>query len=316
MQVEKKDSSQPPLVSIIIPTHNRAGLVIRAVTSVLEQTSADLECIVVDDASTDGTEAAVSAIGDARLRYLKNTANAGAPASRNRGIREARGRYVALLDDDDEWLPEKLDKQLRLFDKTPDCVGLIYSGFYYVSGESGKIISTFHPAHKGAVYPDLLKGCILGSPTPLIKKECFEQAGGFDESLPGCQDWDMWLRIAKVCDFEFIAEPLARHYVHGSQISADLAAKTAARVQLFEKHYNDISAYPHLMYAHLKGLAILHCLQGESDRGRQLLLQAVRTYPSQVTGYIHLILSLLPPLHRRILVKTNVVRFDDITFYY
>ena len=316
MQVEKKDHAQPPLVSVVIPTHNRAGLVTRAVTSVLEQTFTDLECIVVDDASTDGTESAVSDIGDARLRYLKNTVNAGAPASRNRGVREARGRYVALLDDDDAWLPEKLDKQLRFFDSAPERVGLIYSGFYYVSGESGKFISTFQPAYKGAVYPDLLKGCILGSPTPLIKKACFERAGGFDESLPGCQDWDMWLRIAKVCDFDFISEPLAKHYVHGRQISADLDAKIAARSQLFEKHYEDIRKQPRLMYAHLKSLAILYFLKGESSRGRLLLLQGIRTYPAQITGYIHLLLSLLPPLHRRILLKTNVVRVDDTTFYY
>jgi glycosyltransferase involved in cell wall biosynthesis len=308
--------TQPPLVSVVIPTHNREELVTRAIASVLEQTCRDLECIVVDDASTDGTEAAVNGNGDARLRYLKNDTNKGAPASRNRGIREARGRYVALLDDDDEWLPEKLEKQLRLFDSALGRVGLIYSGFYYVSGKSGENISTFQPIHKGSVYPELLKGCILGSPTPLIKKECFEQAGGFDESLPGCQDWDMWLRIAKVCDFDFISEPLARHYVHGMQISANLAAKIKARTLLLQKHYGDIRKEPGILYTQLKGLAILYFLNGESRRGRRLLSQAVRNYPAQVTGYIHLLLSFVPQLHRRILLKTNVVRIDDITFYY
>ncbi len=308
--------AQPPLVSVVIPTHNRAPLVIRAIASVLGQTFADLECIVVDDGSTDNTGEVVRGIADGRLLYLKNEVAAGAPASRNRGLRQAQGRYIALLDDDDEWLPEKLEKQLRLFDSAPERVGLVHSGFYHVSAASNAIVLTYEPVHRGAVYAELLKGCILGSPTPLIKRECFKQAGGFDESLPGCQDWDMWLRIARICEFDFIPEPLAKHYIHGMQISASLDAKIDARSRLLSKHAADIGKYPRIHYAHLKALAILYFLKGESSRGRRFLLEAVRTCPAQVTGYIHLLLSIMPPLHRRILLKTNVVRVGDITFYY
>ena len=308
-------SKAQPLVSIVIPTHNRSHLVTRAIASVLGQTWQDLECLVVDDGSTDATQAVVQEIGDARLRYLKNETNVGAPASRNRGLQKARGRYVALLDDDDEWLPEKLEKQLLLFDAAPERVGLVYSGFHYVSGETGRIVSTYRPVHRGAVYPELLKDCILGSPTPLAKRECFTKAGGFDESLPSCQDWDMWLRIAKVCDFEFISEPLARHYVHGQQISANLDTKIDARTRILRKHATDIGRYPRIHYAHLKRLAILYFLKGENSRARRLLLQGVRTYPLQVTGYLHLLLSIVPPVHRRVLLRTNVVTVGDIIFY-
>ncbi len=175
--------------------------------------------------------------------------------------------------------------------------------------------STFQPVYKGAVYPELLKDCILGSPTPLAKRECFTKAGGFDESLPSCQDWDMWLRIAKVCDFEFISEPLARHYVHGRQITTDLDAKIDARTRILRKHATDIGRYPRVHYAHLKRLAILYFLKGENSRGQRLLLQGVRTCPLQVTGYLHLLLSIVPPVHRRVLLRTNVVTVGDIIFY-
>ncbi len=106
-----------PTVSVIIPTYNRANLVSRAIKSVLNQTYQDFEIIVVDDCSEDNTEEIVKSFNDSRIRYIKHKKNKGGSAARNTGIKRARGKYIAFLDDDDEWLPSKLEKQIMLFEK-------------------------------------------------------------------------------------------------------------------------------------------------------------------------------------------------------
>ena len=116
-----------PKVSVVIPTHNRAGFLQAAIQSVLNQTFQDFEIIVVDDASEDQTTEIVRSFSDPRIRYMRHESNKGQGASRNDGIRQASGEYIALLDDDDEWLPEKLAKQVALLDSSPSQVGMIYT---------------------------------------------------------------------------------------------------------------------------------------------------------------------------------------------
>jgi glycosyltransferase involved in cell wall biosynthesis len=309
-------TAEQPLVSVVIPTCNRARMVVRAIASVLDQTYSNIECIVVDDASTDATGEAVARLADPRLRYLRNEINAGAPASRNRGIRQAAGQYVALLDDDDTWLPGKIEKQIAVFGQAPEKVGLVYTGFYFVAARSEQTVATVLPAKRGDVYDQMLESCILGSPTPLIKKECFEQAGLFDETLPSCQDWDMWLRIAKKYEFDFVPEALARHYVHGSQVSTSLASKIASRTTILNKHEHDIKKTSRIYSAHLRRLAILHWLAGNRGRARRLIAEALVARPLQLSGYVHAVLSCVPGVHLKILKKYFITTIDDITFYY
>ena len=120
-----------PLVSVIIPTHNRADLVPLAIQSVLQQTYTNLECIVVDDASTDNTEETVRTIIDERIIYLRHENNKHASAARNTGIKYARGEFIAFLDDDDEWLPTKLEKQVPFLLNLHEKVGMIYCWMDY-----------------------------------------------------------------------------------------------------------------------------------------------------------------------------------------
>ena len=306
-----------PKVSVIIPTYNRAHLVGRAIQSVLNQTYQDFEIIVVDDGSTDNTEEIVKSFNDERIRYIRHEKNKGAPAARNTGIKLAKGKYIGLLDDDDEWLPEKLEKQMSKFQNSSEKVGVIYSGFFYVSEKSGKIVSEIIPLLRGEVYANLLKGCILGSPTPLIKKRCFQKAGFFDETLPSCQDWDMWIRLSKYCDFDFVPDILAKHHVHGGQISVDLNAKIVAREKLIEKYWVDLSKNSQAFSVILKRLGILYSLAGNQGKGRKYFLKSIKQSPLQKGSYIHFLLSLLPPrIHRNLLKKYSIVNIDEVTFYY
>jgi glycosyltransferase involved in cell wall biosynthesis len=160
-------------------------LVVRAIKSVLEQSFTDFELIVVDDASMDETQQLLAEIKDTRIKIIRHEKNKGAPAARNTGIKASIGEYIGFLDDDDEWLPEKLEKQLKLFKTSGNEVGLIYGGFYFVSEKNNRILSEVMPEKKGSLFSVVLRRNILGSPTPLIKRYCFDKAGLFDETF--CQ---------------------------------------------------------------------------------------------------------------------------------
>ncbi|MFH0897585.1 MAG: glycosyltransferase, partial [Candidatus Bathyarchaeota archaeon] len=213
-----------PTVSVVIPTYNRAHLIGRTIQSVLAQTYQDFEIILVDDCSTDNTEEVVQSFTDERLRYIRlkeNSGTAGVP--RNRGIEESRGKYIAFLDSDDEWLPEKLEKQIDKFKSVSADVGLVYCGYACVSGKTGETLIECMPNGRGDVFKSAIEATLtVGSPAPLIRQDCFQKAGLFDTELLGSEDWDMWIRLAKDYKFDFVPEILAKYYVYGEQKSANL----------------------------------------------------------------------------------------------
>lgn len=124
--------NEKPTVSVILPTYNRAHLVGRAIQSVLDQMYQDFEIIVVDDGSGDNTEEIINGFTDTRIRYVKHQKNKGGSAARNTGIKLAKGKYIAFQDSDDEWLPDKLEKQMKAFKKASDEVGVVYTGFHRI----------------------------------------------------------------------------------------------------------------------------------------------------------------------------------------
>jgi len=207
----------PPKVSVIIPTYNRPDLLFRAIESVLDQTYASLECIVVDDGSPADSSSVVEKFGDDRLRYFEHETNQGASAARNTGIQHARGEYIAFLDDDDEWLPTKLDKQVEFFFKQSDDIGLIYTWMNYRK-QSGELIRAYTPIHSGYIFPHVLDGQRIGScSTLMMRTEVARQVDGFDENLPRGNDGDFIRRVSRVYKVDFVPEILVNYYVeHGS----------------------------------------------------------------------------------------------------
>lgn len=228
-------------VSVIIPAYNRAHLLDRAIKSVLNQTFQDFELIIVDDASTDSTELVVMSFGDKRIIYILHEIRKGASASRNTGIKASRGMYIAFLDSDDEWLPQKLEKQIKVFENGSDKLGLVYVGY----SDENKPDEPIIPQYRGKILHYLLINNYVGSTTnPLIRKNCFDKAGYFDEDLPAANDWDIWIRISQHYDFEFIPEILASYHPQPDSISKNIEFIEKSRIIIFRKYNHLFNALP------------------------------------------------------------------------
>ena len=204
------------LVSVIIPTHNRSFLLKRAIQSVLDQTYPKFECIVVDDASKDQTPDVISSFEDDRIKYFLHEKNKGASAARNTGIRNSAGKFIAFLDDDDEWLDTKLEKQVTVLEKLPSKYGMVYCWMdYYDSKE--KIIFEHHPTLQGYVFTQVLDAQRLGGcPTLLVRQNVIDEVGGFDESLLRGNDGDFIRRVCRKYEVDFVPEVLVKvHTAYG-----------------------------------------------------------------------------------------------------
>jgi Glycosyltransferases involved in cell wall biogenesis len=226
-----------PKVSVIIPTYNRAEFLSSAIASVLNQTFQDFEIIVVDDASTDNTHQVVSSFDNYRIKYIRHETNRNGSVARNTGIMMSSGEYIAFLDDDDEWLPEKLKIQVSLLENSSPKVGGVYTGSLEIDRATGKVLEQVVPSKRGDIYNDLLiENCIGTASTPILRKECFEKVGLFDESLPSSQDLDMWIRISEEFHFEYIKEPLVKYYVHKNKVNNNLEAVINGKEMIIKKY--------------------------------------------------------------------------------
>lgn len=233
-----------PTVSVIIPVYNRAHLLKRTLGSVLAQTFTDFEVLVVDDCSLDSPEPVIAAYGDSRLRYLRQSKNKGVAAARNRGLREARAPYVAFLDDDDEWLPEKLALQVDLFHRSSEDVGLVYTGVETLSDDDNRWIHT--PSARGNLYRELLvRNQLHGGSSAMIRRNIITTVGFFDETLSAIEDYDYWLRISRYYKIDCIDSPLVRYHdlrsattERGTEArrSLNTQANLEAREQVYLKH--------------------------------------------------------------------------------
>jgi glycosyltransferase involved in cell wall biosynthesis len=267
-----------PTVSVILPTYNRAKLIDRAIKSILGQTYQDFELIIVDDGSNDNTKDFVNAFDDRRIRYVRHEENKGANAARNTGIAMARGGYVAFQDSDDEWLPEKLEKQMQIFKNTS--VGVVYTGFWRIKGnEKIYIPSPTIEQKEGNIHHRLLHGNFVTTQAAVIKRECFNKAGLFDESLPRLQDWELFIRISKHYLFKCVDEPLVISYFTSKSISANQEALISAHLYILEKHYDDLKMDNKLLAYHHFNIGNLLYLSGDFDRGKTFLRKALRTDP-------------------------------------
>ena len=214
-------------VSVIIPCFDGEQHVGEAVASVLAQTHRDLEVVVVDDGSRDRSLDVLAKIGDTRLRVVRQ-ANAGVSAARNRGVGESRGEFVAFLDQDDAWMPEKLERQLRCLDRSPD-VGLVYCDFYYdvVAREASFRWSARYPLYRGDVFERVLAMSVIPISTVLLRRSTFDATGGFPPCYRYVEDLALLLRVAARHPFDFVDQPLARYRHHATSTSRVLGLEVA-----------------------------------------------------------------------------------------
>jgi GT2 family glycosyltransferase len=216
--------SERPRVSVLMPTYNRAALLGEAIASVLAQGYADLELLVIDDGSTDATPALLAAQRDARLRPLRQ-AHAGIGAALNAGLAVARGAYVARLDSDDVWLPDMLETMVAVLDARPE-IGVVTARGQAMDagGRPLRHVQGMPPRFgddglRSMVYDDFTCNIVT-----VARRECFTRAGGYDASLPGNEDWDMWLRIARQARFAFVDRILARYRWHAGNLTGPQSA--------------------------------------------------------------------------------------------
>ena len=209
--------NKPPQVSVIIPTYNRGWIVGEAVDSVLAQDFTDYELIVVDDGSTDDTEAVLRGYGD-RICILRQQ-NKGVSAARNAGIRSAAGDLISFLDSDDLWLPAKLSHQTAFFDRHPQAVACQTEETWIRNGRRVNPRKR-HRKPSGMIFEPSLALCLVSPSAVMIRRALFDRVGLFDERLPACEDYDMWLRISCRYPVHLLSTPLiVKRGGHSDQLS-------------------------------------------------------------------------------------------------
>lgn len=226
-------AQRKPLISVVIPLYNRARLIKKAVESVLNQSFKDIELFVVDDGSTDEPQKVLQTITDSRLKtiYLSNQ---GVSCARNKGIQAAQGEWIAFLDSDDLWLPNKLEAQLLLIEKQKT---------FWTHGEEIWIRNSVrvnpHKKHQkqgGRIYLASLPLCVVSPSAVMIHKNIFQTAGLFDPLLPAAEDYDLWLRISSRYEISYTSEFLIEKYGgHEDQLSRSFLGLDRFRVRALKK---------------------------------------------------------------------------------
>lgn len=224
-----------PQVSVIIPSYNRADMVLDAVRSVQAQTFSDWELIVVDDGSKDNTREVIGGLADERIRYIYQE-NKGLPGARNTGIRHARGEWIAFLDSDDAYLPQKLAAQVAVMQARPE-LGLLAAGFI----ETDRDLRPLRELHPWEDQPtltllDWVTACPICPGAPLVRKSWLEKAQLFDERMPFVEDWDLWLRLAYLgCPMDWLPQPVCYYRIHGGNMVRQAVLMKNGMLTMFDK---------------------------------------------------------------------------------
>ena len=262
-------------VAVIIPTHNRSELLKKAVSSVLSQTYKDLELIIVDVGLEERSERVVGGFNDPRIIYIKNERELNGSAARNIGIKQAKGDFIAFLDDDDEWLPEKLDIQMSEFEKTSDDVGFCFSAVSNVYND--KVVDTKVPSGVRNYYEDVLfklKGFL--NVTLIVKKYVFDDVGYFDESLPSHQETDLVIRIAKKYKGLGINKPLVRVSMKKGykKIGFYIKKIITGREMVINKYMDEFKKRPTILASHWFRQGILYRDDGQFEIAKKYFKKA------------------------------------------
>jgi glycosyltransferase involved in cell wall biosynthesis len=276
-----------PKVSVVIPTYNRPVRLSNAIRSVISQTEPDFEVFVVDDGCSDEVAGeVVRAFGDPRLHYVRLPVSRGPSAARNAGVTRASAPYVAFLDDDDEWLREKLAVQLAVLDRSSERVAGVYSARITVDENIGTSIATCYQKQF-----DIYSGeNVITTSSIVVRRAGFDVVGLFDETLFSGQDYDMWIRLGQVFDLVCVDQPLIRYFIHkGYRITDDDARKANSQEILLAKHRRVFEKNRRgycLLYV---ALAMRHLRSGDKTRGRRALREAMRLSPWEPRIYSALV---------------------------
>jgi glycosyltransferase involved in cell wall biosynthesis len=280
------------LVSVVIPTFNRAELLGRAVHSALSQNYPDLEVIIVDDASTDNTRDRIETLqqGDDRIVYLRHNSNRGAQATRNTGVQAAKGEYIAFLDSDNEWLTRKLQRQMILFSHKANSLGAVYCGYWEVAA-SGEVLNEYMPRYRGLVYKQALGNWLTDTSTLVVRKDILERIHGFDENIRAYQEWDLCIRLARECEFDFVPECLTLYHQHAlPSISKDCLRNAYGYLGVVDTNREEIlrKCGRRTLSEHYLRIGRLFILADRFELARAYFLKSFRYYPLKIKAMMHL----------------------------
>lgn len=225
-----------PLVSILMPTYNRASYLNEAIDSVLDQTYRNFELLVVDDGSTDNTREVVdSYLSDSRVRYLYKE-NGGQSSGRNFGFSHSRGEYICFLDSDNKWLPKKLDICISAALENPD-FDIIYGENIAIDSDGNELHKIRMRRHSGCITAELLKDNFVTINTATLKRGCYDTMGGLDENFLRAPDYEFWLRLSTKYRFLHIPEYMAQYRIMEDQISSDKEGRFKANKEILEHFF-------------------------------------------------------------------------------
>ena len=274
-----------PLVSVIIPTYNRAGLISRAIESVLAQTYSNFEIIVVDNASRDNTAEVVSLIADARLKFIRHDVNQGPAASRNTGLRNACGDYITFLDSDDEWLSQKLASQLDVFKEEEDGIGLVFTNGF---NESINTMAITTPVSSGIYYDwrvdkfyPLAK--LITPPSGwMLPQAVVKEIGYFDEAMITWDDGDYLARVAYKFPLYFLNQDLVIWHTCGEHLNVMNQDLINGKELFLKKNYNFLKMDKEYLFRFFRALG-KDAIEIDKAKARKYLLAAFLMRPSELS---------------------------------
>jgi glycosyltransferase involved in cell wall biosynthesis len=282
------------MVSVILPSFNYAQYLPLAVQSVLSQTYSDLELIIIDDCSSDRSREITEECKrlDDRVVTIFHEKNQGLACTRNTGLRASTGKFIALCDADDIWLPNKLKIQLEHFHDN-DQVGIVHSEASIIDGsgsQTGQLFSSlFHlktQVASGNLFGELCGRNFLCVPSVILRREALEYAGGFDESLRSLEDWVCWTMVSRKYLFEYVEEPLVQYRMHGASLSHNskgMAANRVKAISILLEALSDISPRPLATMLYSLGMSYLEL--GEARKAVSAFAKSLAAHPIQLRAW-------------------------------
>ena len=281
--------SSNPQVSVVIPTCNRPNLLKRAIQSVLNQSFQDFEIIVIDDGLEKRADNIIKKIDDARVVCIQNEKNLGASVSRNIGIKQAVGKYITFLDDDDEFYPEKIKKQYQILETNFEKIDFVYCIVDVYSQQNGDFIYTQKHTFKEGIQSFFEEALSLkmavATPSIFCKRNKVLEIGGFDESFPNAEDKDFFIRLSKTSRGFFMNQPLVKVNFspdENDRLSGNLKNRILGRELLLKKYEGDLFKRPKILAKHLFLLALLHQENKDFKKANELFFQGWKSNKSSI----------------------------------
>ena len=299
-----------PLVSVVLPTYNRAKTLQRAIESVLNQTFSDFELIIIDDRSTDGTDLILRKYaGRERLRVMSQL-RPGCAVARNIGVRVASGRYVAFQDSDDEWLADKLAYQVARMEALPEDVAMTQAAILRFQGQ-GTECEYYLSNLPTESHQKQLEGILPINMTSftqawLLRREVIGAVGDFDERLPLWEDWELMIRILEKYRVDIDKKPVAVVYDTPGGLTAQDKVRPAAFRLIVERHRELMGRYPMVLAQNLYIVGRMDIVaEGQAERGRKAVMESLRLNPRQLKGWVLLLTSIGGAWPARIIARTR-----------